>query len=456
MSLQRRLIVYLLLCAPLVWGLTLWASIDRARFEVNELFDTELIRLTRQMRATLGPADTPRSTAPPLEGSAQGGNTGHAELEDMAIAVWNAQGQQVRADREGLQLPYRREGSGFVDETLGGETWRLYYLQSAPGDWLVAAGQKAEERDELVRNLTLSQITPWVLMLPVLLLAMAWAVRRALASLHQLAEQLGQREAHELHAVPHDQAPTELRPLVQAMNSLFERIEATLARERRFTADAAHELRTPLAVLRAQWDVVRRSGSPAERQHAETQLNAGLDRMDRLMTQLLALSKVEAASTLARQDVQWPALVEQVMSDCLPTAERRQMELACEWPSQGQPPFPLQGDPHLLAVLLRNLLDNALRYAPQASTVTLRFSPDTLAVDNEGPALSTEHLTRLGERFHRPEGQAEGGSGLGVSIAQRIAQLHGLNLSFGPCEGGQGVRALLQRAAAHRPGLQNT
>jgi two-component system sensor histidine kinase QseC len=162
---------------------------------------------------------------------------------------------------------------------------------------------------------------------------------------------------------------------------------------------------------------------------------------------MLALSRLEATEHLQRSaPVDWPALVGQVMNDVLVLAERRAIELDCDWPPAGTPVFPLQGDADLLAVLLRNLMDNAVRYAPTGSTVTLRFAADGLTVHNEGPPLSEAALAQLGERFHRVDGQAESGSGLGVSIAQRIAALHGLRLHYrnGPAD--RGVIAELRTA----------
>ncbi|MBT9487292.1 MAG: sensor histidine kinase N-terminal domain-containing protein [Rubrivivax sp.] len=434
MSLQRRLLVYLLLCAPIVWVIALVASADRARHEVNELFDTEIIRLTRQVQATLVGLQSPGQPLPP---SPMGGE---ADLRDLAIAVWDRQGRLLLVDREGVQLPRRTDNAGFVDLTLDGGTWRVYYLHSPQGEWLVAAGQREHERDELVWNLVGSQLLPWLLVLPVLLLAMAWAVRQALAPVRALTAELQGRGADDLQPVPASHAPGELQPLVGAMNGLFARIEDTLARERRFTADAAHELRTPLAVLRLQWDVLRRAAHYDERLQAEARLGAGLDRMDRLVTQMLALARLEATDHLAQaQPVDWEPLVAQVMGDVLPLAERRHIELACDWPPDGQPALPLQGDAGLLAVLLRNLVDNAVRYAPEGSTVTLRFAPDRLLVHNAGPGLPAETLAHLGERFHRVDGQAESGSGLGLSIVQRIAALHGLVLRYrSGDEGGAG------------------
>ena len=448
MSLQRRLLLYLLICAPLVWGVALYESIKQARYEVNEMYDAELIRLARQVQATLrSDAYLSRLSQPmPSKGSAE---AGAGDVRDLALAVWDASGSLVLSDSEGVQLNRYPDAVGFRNESLRGKPWRIYYLQSSTGAWLVAAGQRIKERDELVYSVTASQITPWILVLPALLIAMALSVRRALAPLRDLTTELQARDATDLRLIPNRLTPTELKPLVGAMNGLFQRIDETLARERRFTADAAHELRTPLAVLRAQWDVVRRAAGGAEREQAEAKLSSGMDRLDRLVTQMLALSRLESGLEPSGQlsmttPVPWPQVVEQAMSDCLPVAERRHIELACDWPPEGVAPMPVNGDPHLLTVLLRNLLDNAVRYAPAGSLVTLRVLPDRLEVDNDGDPLPAAQIARMGERFYRPDGQQEFGSGLGVSIVQRIAALHGLAVAIGARADGSGVQVRLR------------
>lgn len=443
MSLQRRLLWFLLISAPLVWALAAMVSVDRARHEIDELYDTEIIRLARQVQATLtglaglAKLESGAVLAPPLNAT-----TGEADLRDLAIAAWNAQGQLLLVDREGAQLPRRLDGVGFVDLTLGGEPWRVYYLQSPSGAWLVAAGQSVHEREELVWNLLFSQLLPWLLVLPLLLLVMAWGVRHAMLPLRELTAELQGRGADDLRPLSASPAPQELQPMLMAMNGLFARIDATLERERRFTADAAHELRTPLAVLRAQWDALRVAQEGPARREAELRLGRGLDRLDRLVTQMLALSRLEATERLtASAPVDWPTLLAQVFGDVLPLADLRGIELAVEGESND---FMLHGDTDLLAVLLRNLLDNAVRYAPEGSTVLLRFAPGQLEVDNGGSPLAPEVIAGLGERFRRNNQQAQSGNGLGLSIALRVAALHGLTLVHAPRPDGSGVVARLR------------
>ncbi len=443
MSLQRRLLLYLLIGAPIVWLVAGVVSLRLSRNEIDELFDTELVRLARQMQVTLY-AQIEGAAAVPLPPRPSRG-PGRVDLRDLAIAMWSRDGSLRFADREGVGLPYRPAENGFVDMKLGKDDWRVYYQASEDGAWLVAAGQRAHEREELAYGVTLSQVLPWLAMLPLLLVAMTWGVRRALAPVRSLSTELAGRGEHDLRPVEPLQTAAELRPLVEAMNGLLSRIGATLARERRFTADAAHELRTPLAVLRAQWDVLRRTEPGPARAQAEARLTLGLDRMDRLVEQLLALSRLESGgNAVAKQPVDWPAVVEQAMNDCLPLAERRRIELACDWAQpEGCAPLPLRGDASLLAVMLRNLLDNAVRYAPPGSTVLLRFDDTSLSVDNDAEPLDEERFARLGERFYRPDGQDETGSGLGLSIVQRIAALHGLAVRFARRDDGRGLRVVV-------------
>ena len=455
MTLQRRLLLYLLVCAPVVWGLALAISFTGARDEVDELFDTELIRLARHVHALLPPDGDAshvsfRALPPaPREGAIDGGA---ADVRDLAIAAWDRNGTRV-LDPDGASLPFKRGQGGFVDEKIDGERWRIYYLASHPGGWLSAAGQRSYERDELVYDVILGQLAPWIVMLPLLLIAMAGAVRLALSPMQALAQQLGRRDAEDLTPIPVTGQPGELVPLLAAMNGLFMRVAEVLAHERRFTADAAHELRTPLAALRTQWDVVRRATPGEARARAEEKLAGGLERMDRLVAQLLMLSRVESLhpdshSLVRHEDVHWRRIVEEVVADCLPLAERRHIEIACEWPADERRALPLLGNEPLLAVMLRNLLDNAIRYAASPSTVVITFGETELTVDNDGPAIAPEQLARVGEPFYRIEGQAELGSGLGISIALRIAAWHGLDIDFSAKDGAAGFRARVH--FAHR------
>lgn len=450
MTLQRRMMLLLLLSAPLVWAGALLFDLSRARAEINELFDTQLIRLARQVQSTLPLAALDAIEQPAIAEASQGPR-GQAELEDMAIAVWNRDGRLLLVDREGALLPRDPQASGFREVMLDGSAWRVYYLQAESGQWLVAVGQVLAERNELVWDLIAGQLLPWALTLPLLLLVMAGAVRQALRPLRALTDEIDRRAPDDLRPLSSHDLPTDLQPLVNAMDTLLARTRETLDRERRFTADAAHELRTPLAAMQAQWDAAQLSGAPASEK-----VGQGLARLSRLVTQLLSMSRLDRLHLgEAQVPIDWQAVTAQVFSDLLPLADRHRVELACDWPALGSVPMPLTGDAALIESLLRNLLDNAVRHSPPGGTVSLRFGADGIDILDEGPGVPPEHLTRLGDRFFRPPGERQPGSGLGLSIVRRIASLHGLTIDWCNRSDRSGFQVHLTRAAtAAKPGPQ--
>ena len=448
MTLRRRLLTLLAVGAPLVWLLTLLLTVVIVRREINELFDTQQVRLAQQVLVML-PADPQQLGTPgPARLPFVAGDHGGAELKDMAIAVASGDGRLLLTDREGARLPLA-VAAGFVDTAIDGEAWRVYSLASSDGRWRVVVGQAAEEREEVLWDLLASQALPGLLALPLLLFAMVWAVQRALLPLATLSGDLRKRGATDLQPVDEHSAPAELQPLLAAMNALLARIERALAFERRLTADAAHELRTPLAALRAQWEAAQAATDTAVRARAQQQVGAVIERLTRLVEQLLQLARAEGedakrVGTLAPVD--WRRVVETALSDCLPLLEASGSEVEVDWPAHGVAPLPLAGSEPLLTTLLRNLIDNALRYAPPRSTVRLRFSGDAVTVEDSGPGLPPEALARLGDRFYRPAGQTQAGSGLGLSIVRRIAELHGLAVAFNRGPAGGGLRVELRRA----------
>jgi two-component system sensor histidine kinase QseC len=439
MTLQRRLLILLLAGAPVIWALAVGFAVWRANFEINELFDAQQVRLAQQVAALLPSAQLDfqlrRAPALPADGA--------AELDDLSIAVWNERGELLLADREGQALPFDASAEGFVDRRLGEASWRVYYLRGGP--WRVAVGQAAEERDEVLRDLLASQLVPWLLMLPVLLAVMAALVQRGLQPVREIAREVQQRRADSLAPLPTAAAPAELQPLLASMNELFGRIERALEHERRLTADAAHELRTPLAALRAQWEVAQLAATEAERAQASARIGEGIDRLGRLVSQLLALASAESGSRpVFTEAVDWHRVAEHALSDCLPLLDGTGTEVTVGWPERGAP-LPLTGDESLLATLLRNLVDNALRYSPPRSQVAVQFTTDSLVVEDRGPGLAEAHMARLGDRFYRPAGQAQSGSGLGLSIVQRVAELHGLAVRFANRDDGPGLRVTIRR-----------
>jgi two-component system sensor histidine kinase QseC len=302
------------------------------------------------------------------------------------------------------------------------ELWRIFATQGPEHDVQVFVAEQVASRSAILWAVLRSVLLPLVFALPVLALAGWWAVKRGLVPLRQISEVLGQRGPEELVPVVLENTPTEMQPLIQALNGLFDRIERLLESERRFTADAAHELRTPIAVIRTQAQVALGAGTDEEqRQHALRATLAGCDRASRLVDQLLILARLEVtAQAMDSREFDLGELVRTVMAELAPAALTRHqlMELNIGAPCS------IQGNATLNAVMVRNLVDNAMRYSPDGAriVVTLAHESDQimLQVEDSGPGMSEQEMARLGERFYRTPGQEQAGSGLGWSIVKRI------------------------------------
>lgn len=439
MTLQRRLVLAVLLAAPLAWALTIAATYWHAAHEIDELYDNDMVRMAQQMGAAAPLMSGGGSPAPLPHDSA--GDDGH--LGDLAVAIWRRDGTLL-LDADTAPLPRLDEAEGFVEAEVNGEPWRLYFLNEPQSGARVAVGQRLGERRELIVTYIASQILPWLLGLPVLIGLLALAVRQALAPVRSLSAVLERRAPDDATLLRVEGTPSELRPLIQAMNGLLARVAAAIAQERRLTADAAHELRTPLAALKAHWDVARRTAVARDRDEALDSVDRGIERLDRLVSQLLTMARLDNAARASLNDaVDWRVVAEQAIADCLWLADRRDIDLETRWPAQGAA-LPIVGDNDALVIMLKNVLENAIRYGAAHSAVRIAFAPDRIVVDDQGPGVAADIMPRLGDRFFRAPGQSEPGSGLGLSIARHIAHSHGLALRFENRPAGDGLGAGLR------------
>lgn len=310
----------------------------------------------------------------------------------------------------------------------------------------------ARERRELAREIAEHLLKPMLIALPGLALVLVIAIGLSLRPLQRLAQDLGTRSPDRLTPIDTAGAPRETLALVERLNSLFAAVERALVNERRFTADASHELRTPLAALKAQAQVALGAEDAEQRRHALQQIVAGCDRATRLVTQMLALARLDAGATRAMQSLALRPLVAGVLADCAGEALARGCELTL-----GDDDGSIEGDPDLLRALLRNLIDNALRHAgPRHIQVAIGTADGAvqLTVADDGIGIPAGERETVCQRFRRgasadsrggagtADGQASG-SGLGLSIVQRIAELHGARMELGHGIGGSGLAVRL-------------
>ena len=447
-SLERRLLLTVLIGAPIVWLLALAIGLLGASREINELFDTQQVRFARQVAALLArdPPERLRQAGESLTPLPQGIASGAAELGDLSVSAWDAEGQSIFEDAvEGARLPFRRNAAGFEQLNQPRGPWRVFYQRTPESGATVAVGQWVGERDELIRDLMLGQAGPWLLMLALLLPVLYLGVRRALSPVVALARHIEGRPTDDRRPLPLAGVPQELQPLVSALNRMFDRIALAMEQERRFTADAAHELRTPLAAIRSQWEVASMTPDAAQRAEASAKVLEGIDRSARVVAQLLAMSRLDGIrSPLFEERIEWRSVIGAALSDVLDLAEGRGIAVDVEWRTPDRNTLPMVASPDLAVAALRNLLDNAVRYSPPGSTVTVVCQADAVTVLDEGPGVDDSVLPRLKERFFRAADAGSSGSGLGLSIVDRIAALLGLSLVLAN-RPGSGFRATLSR-----------
>ncbi len=435
LSLRLRLILIFSVLALITWCSASVVAWMMTRNTINEVFDTQQMLFAKRLATTnLGDllANQDARRLPKTKKILHHGKRGEQDDDALAFAIFSRDGRMLLNDGEnGEDFQFDAEREGFTEGTRKGddESWRLLWLTSPDGRYRIVVGQEWDYRHDMALGMVTGQLVPWLITLPMLMLLIALMVGRELKPLREMAAGLRQRAPDEASPLNAQQVPSEVRPLVDALNTLFTRINAMLARERRFTSDAAHELRSPLAALRVQTEVVQLAGNDTQmREHAVNNLTLGIDRATRLVDQLLTLSRLDSLSDLNDLvSVDWSQLAPTTLAELDHQAHVAGVTLRYE--RQGIP-APLLGQPLLLSLLVRNLVDNAVRYTPTGGTVTVVLDQRQLSVEDNGPGVTVEHLARLGERFYRPPGQEQTGSGLGLSIVRRIASLHGLQVRF--------------------------
>ncbi|RZI44531.1 two-component sensor histidine kinase [Herbaspirillum sp. HC18] len=426
-SLQGRLILLVLAAVLGVWLAAAAMTWFDARHELDELLDSHLAQAAALLvvqQAREVPDDRHDVDAPTL----------HRYAPKVAFQVFH-EGQLVlrsaNAPDAPMIEPRRHFKSGFETVKIDGKAWRIFATYGAERDVQVYVGEQARSRTSILWAVLRSTLWPMALALPVLALAVWWAVYRGTAPLRRLGRTLAARRPQALDPVVVDGTIAEMIPMVDALNNLFERIGALLESERRFTADAAHELRTPIAAIRAQAQVALGESDDALRRQALRNTLDGCDRAVRLVEQLLTLARMESDESPAMTDIDLTALAQRVVAELAPKAIGKNQSLEFD----GAGPCSMAGNETLLTVLVRNLVDNAVRYSPPSARVKVSVRREgervVLSVEDSGPGIAKADRLRLGERFFRVLGSGESGSGLGWSIVRRIAAVHRLDLQVG-------------------------
>ena len=440
-SLRRTLRISLLVLLTTFGVISAVASYWIAGMEANEFFDDQL----RQVALYVW--DAPDGYRPSIIVAPS-----HDPEDDFLIQVWDKDARLLVSSNTAIPMP-RAGATGYTDAMVAGIDWRVY-TQVETGR-TVQVSQQMEVREETAAQASLNAVIPIALLIPLSWLVLNWIIGRVIGRLDRVAVEIAARDAESAAPIPSAAAPVEILPLITAMNDLVLRLQAALHQQRRFVADAAHELRTPLAAISLQiGNLTAAIGGDGKYAPRIADLKAGSARASALVGQLLRLARVEAgAASPQKQAVALLPLVIESLERFAPLAGHKSIDLGLD---QHANPT-IEGAEDEIRVLIDNLLDNAIRYTPDGGTVDVILRADepapTLEVRDTGPGIPDANLTRVFERFYRASSADIEGSGLGLAIAKAAADRNHVALMLTNRADRSGLSAVLvfrPAAAAQR------
>ena len=428
LSLRQRLLLLVSIATLLILGLAAPLSYRQASHEVQELMDGQMSNMAQLMLAQAQQDAEHLSRLPELLAAQRGMRIRKKELT-LEYQIGRPDGTVLARSPE-VPAGAFTQGLGFSTVMFENQPWRNLILETTDGRYRIQVAQSVPKRNKEALEIARKTVLPLGVIFPLLLAAIYLSVRRGLRPLDRLAGDVLHRSPENMTLLDDSATPNEALPLVRAINRLLFRLSASLESERRFTSDAAHELRTPLAAACIQAQVAMLSEATAPRNHALSQTLAGIDRATRLVEQMLRLARLDPLAQLPEPVcIELTGLIEEVVAGFRDMAPGKTIDVEID-----EPGATIDGDPALLEVLLRNLVDNAQRYSSTDSRVIVILRRDgddlLLGVLDNGPGVSAEELPRLMERFYRGTSALAEGSGLGLTIVHRIAELHGAHVEL--------------------------
>ena len=348
-------------------------------------------------------------------------------LDKFNFQVWTDGGRLLLHSSNAPKIPLTADTDGFSDKMIGNQKWRVFTTYNIKAGIRTVLAERYDTRNQLGHRIAQDDLYIMLLTFPLSGLLIWIIIGRGLDSLDRVAQEVANRAPSHLEPVDIKEVPDEIKPVIDELNKLFFRLKEGFEREKRFAADAAHELRTPLAALKAQAQVALNMNNIDEKNLALHKLISSVNRSTHIVQQLLTMSRLvpEAAGINDLDDIDLPKVTREVLAMLAPTAIEKQIELAFE-PDKKIPHF--LGNPTAISILIRNLVDNAIRYCSENGLVVVKiYRQDddlVLAVQDNGPGIPIELQSRVFERFFRVLGNKSPGSGLGLAIAQQIASLH--------------------------------
>ncbi len=432
-SLRGRLLWFLLAAISIAAVVQASIAYRTALDNADQIFDYHM----QQMALAL------RSSAPLSNSEVNAAAATDAENNELMVQVWTPDGVQVFRTVSSARLP-QHAVLGFSNVNENNTTYRVFSIQT-PTQTLQVAQDMAVRRN-MAGNMALRTVGPIAVMMPILMLVVWWVVSGSLQPVARVRAQVAARQADDLSPVSEAGLPDEVLPLVQELNLLFGRVKTAFEAQQHFVADAAHELRTPLAALKLQALSLERADSSEARAVAVGRLTAGIERSTRLVEQLLVLARQEASAAGGARDqpVELAELARRTVADMAPAAQGAGIDLGLQRADAAM----VTGQPDALQILMRNLVDNAIKYTPAGGTIDVQVCAGeggpSLCVEDSGPGIAAEERERVFDRFYRIAGSEANGSGLGLAIIKAIAARHGALLALGQSERLGGLSVTIQ------------
>lgn len=438
-SIKRFLLITIISLISLVWAISSTLIFHKSQEQVEELFDAELAQLSRMLQAviTTNIKLSSNSAPRPLSyldkqifddafGHQEYNERGHKYEKKLAFQVWNTQGQLFFENHIQLPKSFGDLKAGFHTVVTDNLKWRSFTLKDEDYGFWIKVAQREDVRTELTHEIAWNTTWPSLAIVPILMLILGWVIQKGLSPLRIISTELKGRGYHNLSELNESDYPSELKHMVFELNSLFQRVNDSHQRERRFTADAAHELRTPLSISKVHLQNIQQVTKNTQVNDFVSKALVGINRLIHMVQQLLILSRLDAQHEESKTTLSLNTLCNDVMLEMKQNPDLPKHEIRLSAPIS----LELTANETSFRILLRNLLDNACRYANEHSVIELSIKESKVSILNQCPTLADEQLSLLFERFKRGAGSNQQGSGLGLSICQQICQLNGFKLSL--------------------------
>ena len=446
-SIKKRLLIAVLFIVTVFWVLVEAVMFFSIKDEVDEMFDSQLAQAAA-MVAEISLTPLHKYDGEPLVLSRA--IFGHKYERKISFQIWRD--GRLLARSQSAPAWRMSTGLGYSAASVNGHHWHLFGLQE--GEYLIYAGEDYEIRSEMVENILIGSSVLLLMAIPIIAVIIWFAVSRGLAPLTRLTREVRLRSPGQLQPIQSEWTPLEVAPLVSSLNTLLARLENALDRERRFTADASHEMRTPLAGIKTQAQVALRARNNRELEQALHGIVRGVDRVSHLMEQMLILARLEPDQKGEIQELDLEQVVEKEVTDLGEFAREKGIDLTYQR-SGARKSWLLEGYKAGISVLVRNLADNAIRYTPDGGKVIIVLEEagdgTILRVTDNGVGVPEADRARIFDRFHRQLGQEGDGCGLGLSIVKRIVELHQADLRVEDSPLGSGLSVVVRFPVAGRP-----